>query len=97
MYPFLKNWQGGLAYHLNDKLYLAALYKRENEKKALYSFAENRYTLESGWKTNLKKDLDFDCRLRAEIRRFNLSSQENHLRFRLRARLKTRLALGNLP
>ena len=96
MDPYLKNWMGGMAYHLPKNFYIAALYKRESVKKTQFSFAENRYTLETGWKTDLMQDLDFDCRFRIEIRRFNLKAVENHTRFRFRARLKTRLSLGSL-
>ena len=96
MDPYLKNWQGGLVYHLPKNFYVAALYKHENVEKTIFTLTENRFTLESGWKTNLKKDLDFDYRFRTEIRRYNHGLAENHLRFRFRVRLKTIVSLGSL-
>jgi hypothetical protein len=96
MDPFLKNWQTGLQYGLFKNGYVAVLYKRENTKKTSYNLAENRVTLETGWKTNLGKSLNFDIRFRTEIRGFEKDLAENHLRFRLRFRFRTKMKIGKL-
>ncbi len=93
---FLNNWQGGIVYNLTKKIYLAALYKRENTVKSTYTLAENRFTLETGWKTRLTDHLDFDWRLKTEVRRYEKGLAENHLRFRLRVRLRSSLQIGAL-
>jgi len=109
MEAYLFNLQGGLIYHLPQNFYVAFLYKRENVEipefielpddivitagDILY---ENRFTLEAGWKTKLSPSLDLDFRLKTEIRRFEPGLDVNHMRFRLRLRLKTSITLGNL-
>jgi len=93
---FLYNWQGGIAVNLSKKLYLAVSYKREDTQKSSFLLHENRYVFEGGWKTKLGKKFDFDCRFLAEIRSFEADGEENHLRFRLRLRLKTNITLGQL-
>ena len=93
---FLKNWQGGIVYNFSKKFYFAALYKREDTKKAQFLLHENRLTLETGWKTKLGKKVDFDVRFRTEIRGFEDELDDNHLRFRLRARMKTKMSIGKL-
>lgn len=96
MDPYLKNWQGGLSYKLPHSLYLAAMYKRENVQKSDMRVAEDRVTLESGWKTGLGRGIGLDFRLRTEIRSFNWESEQNHLRFRFRIRLRTEILVGKL-
>lgn len=96
MDSYLNNWQGGLVYKLPKNFYASFLYKRENTKKPTFNLAENRFTLESGWKTKVDTDLDFDCRFRIEIRRYDKNLSKNHLRFRLRVRLKGRINFGEL-
>lgn len=93
---FMKNWQAGIIYKLSKKLYVAFAYKRENEQKSTYLLHENRFTLETGWKTNLSKTISFDARFRTEIRRYEDDLAENHLRFRLRLRFKSKFKLGVL-
>jgi len=109
MDAYLFNVQGGLIRHLPKNFYVAALYKRENVKiperidlpnditievgDILY---ENRFTLETGWKTKVSNTFDFDCRFRTEFRYFEKGLDVNHVRFRLRLRLKTKLSIGNL-
>jgi hypothetical protein len=96
MDSYLHNWQGGFVYKLPKNFYAAFLYKREHTEKSDFTLAENRFTLESGWKTKVDKDLDFDCRFRTEIRRYDENLSENHLRFRLRVRLKGKINIGSL-
>lgn len=96
MDSYLHNWQGGLLYKLPKNFYVAFLYKRENTKKPNFNLAENRFTLESGWKIKIQKNLDFDCRFRTEIRRYDKDLSQHHLRFRLRIRLKGTIRVGDL-
>jgi hypothetical protein len=96
MDTYLTNWQGGLVYDFAEKFYAAVLYKRENTRKTAFTLAENRFTLEGGWKTELRKDLTVDCRLRTEIRNFDDGLENNHLRFRFRIRFKSKLKIGKL-
>lgn len=96
MDSYLQNWQGGLVYKLPKSFYAAFLYKRESTEKSDFILAENRYTLESGWKTKVHKDVDLDCRFRTEIRRYDNNLSKNHLRFRFRIRLKGKINLGEL-
>lgn len=93
---FMRNWQGGIVYKFSQKMYFAVLYKREDTQKTGFILHENRLTLETGWKTKLGKKLDFDIRFRTEIRGFEEGLSDNHLRFRLRARVKTRMRIGQL-
>lgn len=94
--PYLKNLQSGFVYKLPINFYFSLLYKRENTKKPAIALSENRYTLETGWKTKLYKKFDFDWRFRAEIRHYEKEFAENHLRFRFRFRIKTKLEIGSL-
>lgn len=96
MDSYLQNWQGGLVYKLPKNFYVSVLYKRENTEKPSFNLAENRFTLESGWKTKIQKNLDFDCRFRTEIRRYDKELSQNHLRFRFRIRLKGKINIGEL-
>lgn len=94
--PYLRNLQGGLTYKLPGNFTIAALYKRENVKKTGYNLGEDRYTIEGVWKTGLNTSWDMDLRLRAEIRHFDKGLAENHMRYRLRLRLRTNLMIGGL-
>ncbi len=94
--PFLKNWQGGFSLKLPANFSAVLLYKRENTEKTDFLLAENRFTLEAGWKTKISPAWDLDLRFRTEIRRFEKDLAENHLRFRLRVRLKTKIKIGGL-
>ena len=96
MDSYLHNWQGGLVYKLPKNFYVIFLYKREITKKTNFNLAENRFTLESGWKTKVNEDLDFDWRFRTEIRRYDKDLSQNHLRFRFRIRLKGEIRVGEL-
>jgi len=94
--PYLKNVQGGIVFKLPKNFYFATLYKREHVEIQNIIYSENRYTLEAGWKTKVAEKLDFDIRFRTEIREFEKESPEDHLRFRLRLRLKSELSIGKL-
>lgn len=93
---FLHNWQGGVVWKASSSTYVAALYKRETTNKGTYNLQENRLTLETGWKLALTQKTRFDVRFRTEIRGFDDDRADNHLRFRLRFRFTTQVALGKL-
>lgn len=94
--PYLKNFQGGIALKLPKNFYVATLYRRDHVdiQDAIYN--ENRFTLEAGWKIKVAEKLDFDVRFRTEIREYEEEIKEDHLRFRLRLRLKSELKIGQL-
>jgi len=94
--PYLKNVAGGFVFHLPKNFYLAAVYKREHVEIQEIVYNENRFILEAGWKTKVAEKLDFDIRLRTEIREFEEELPEDHIRFRLRLRLKSELSIGKL-
>ncbi len=94
--PYLKNVQGGIVFKLPHNFYFATLYKREHVEIRSIITNENRFTLEGGWKTKLVENLDFDVRFRTEIREYDEEIPEDHLRFRLRLRLKSRLNIVKL-
>jgi hypothetical protein len=95
---YLYNWQGGIILKLPKNFYMGFFYKREHtDLEDLDLLAdENRYTLEGGWKIGVVKDVDFDVRLKTEIREFDQQSVGDHLRFRLRARFKFNTHIGSL-
>jgi hypothetical protein len=95
MNHYLANVQGGLEYGISENTYIAFLYKRENTKKTDYLLNENRYTLETGWKTKLGPDVNFDLRFRTEGRTYEHERADNHFRLRLRLRLTTEVELGD--
>jgi len=96
MNHYLANVQGGLEYGLSENTYISFLYKRENTKKPDFLLNENRYTLETGWKTKLGPNINFDLRFRTEGRAYEHERSDNHIRLRLRLRLTTQVKLGNL-
>jgi hypothetical protein len=87
--PYLMSLHGGIVFNL-------AIYKRAHVEYQEAVYNENRMILEGGWKTEVADNLDFDLRLRTEIREFDAEIPEDHLRFRLRLRLKTELNIGEL-
>lgn len=93
---FLRNWQGGVVVKLPKNFHAAALYKRETTDKPLFILSENRLTLETGWKTGLADNWDLDWRFRTEIRGYDNGLAENHLRFRFRVRMRTKISVGTL-
>jgi hypothetical protein len=93
--PYLKNIQGGIVFKLTNDIYFATLYRRDHVVKDII-YNENRFTFEAGWKTKLAEKLDFDIRIRTEIREFEEEFPEDHLRFRFRVRIKTELSIGKL-
>ena len=96
MSPYLKNIQGGIVYKLPENFYLSLLYKRENTEYSYFTLSENRFTLESGWKTKFASHYDFDCRFRIEIRNYDKKLAKNHLRFRFRIRIVASFQIGSL-
>ena len=96
--PFMYNWQGGVIYKLPKNFTVGFFYKREHTDIEDLDFIadENRYTLQGTWKIGVIKDLDFDVRLKTEIREFEQKSVDDHLRFRLRVRFKYNTHIGNL-
>lgn len=94
--PFLYFLEGGIGYKLPKNFFLNALYRRQTSKSADRQVNENRYVLETGWKTNLNKTFGFDWRFRWEIRRFEQDANVNHLCFRLYTRLTAKIKIGEL-
>lgn len=94
--PYLKNISGGFVYRLPKNFYFSAVYKREHVEIQDIVYNENRIILEPGWKTKLSHILDLDIYFRTEIREFEEEYPEDHVRFRLRLRLKTSLNIGKL-
>jgi hypothetical protein len=94
--PYLKNIQAGIIFKLPKNFYFATLYRRDHAEKQDTVTNENRLTLEAGWKTKVAEKLDFDIRFRTEIRKFEETFPEDHLRFRFHLRLKTELGIGKL-
>jgi hypothetical protein len=95
-HPYLKNIQGGIVFKLPKNFYFATIYRRDHVEIQDMVYNENRFTLEAGWKTKIAKKLDFDIRFRTEIREFEETLPEDHLRFRLQLRLRTVLRIGKL-
>lgn len=95
MNPYFNNWVIGLGLNLPKNFSFGLSYKRENEEKSDFILAENRLYIDAGWKKKLSKSFDFDCRFRTEVRRFEKGMAENHLRFRFRVRLKTKVNIGS--
>jgi len=94
--PYLKNVAGGFVYHFPRNFYFSTVYKRVHVEIQDIIYNENRFLLEAGWKTKVTKKLDFDIYFRTEIREFEEKFMEDHLRFRMRLRLKTMLSIGKL-
>ncbi len=96
--PFMYNWQGGFIYKLPKNFTVGFFYKREHTDIEDLDFTadENRFTLQGGWKIGVVKDLDFDVRIKAEVREFEQQSIDDHLRFRLRVRFKYNTHIGSL-
>jgi len=93
---YLQNIQGGIYYSLTKHFYAGVSYRRQEEHKARFLLHENRFTLETGWKAQLSKITVFDLRLLTEIRTYEDGLAVDNLTFRLRARVKTSLAIGQL-
>jgi hypothetical protein len=96
MVPYLTNWEGGLDISLFKNLSISLLYRRQNEEKASYMLKENRFMIDVNWRKKLGQKFTFDARVRTEIRNFRESRVENHLRFRLRLRLRGKCKIGKL-
>lgn len=101
--PYMHNLAAGIVYNLPKNFYAAALYKREHvdimgeilDLEDDIVLDEDRFTLEGGWKASLAKNLNFDVRLKNEFRFFNVEDKD-HIRFRLRLRLKYDTRIGSL-
>ncbi len=96
--PYMYNWQGGIIYKFPKNFTFGFLYKREHTDRENLEFIadENRFTLQGTWKIGVVKDLDFDVRIKTEIREFDQESVDDHLRFRLRVRFKYNTHIGDL-
>ena len=88
---FLRNWSLGAARSLPRNTYLGVSFKRERADKVGFTRTENRLTLEGGWKKVLLSGVSVDTRFRSEIRRFENDRSKNHIRYRVRARLRRKL------
>ncbi len=95
-HPYLMGLHGGVIFNLAKNFHFAAIYKRAHVEYQEILYNEDRIILEGGWKTEVAENLDFDLRFRTEIRKFDAETPEDHVRFRLRLRLKTELSIGEL-
>ncbi len=95
-HPYLMSLHGGLVFNLTKNVHLASIYKRAHVEYQGVVYNEDRFILEGGWKTEMTKNLNLDLRFRTEIREFDAETPEDHLRFRLRLRLKTEFSIGGL-
>ncbi len=95
-HPYLMSIHGGIVFNLTKNIYLATIYKRAHVEYQEIIYNEDRLILEGGWKTRVAENLDFDLRIRTEIREFDEEIPEDHRRFRLRLRLKTEFSIGEL-
>jgi hypothetical protein len=95
-HPYLMSLHGGIVFNLAKNFYFATIYKRAHVEYQETIYNEDRVILEGGWKTEIAENLIFDLRFRTEIREFDAESPEDHLRFRLRLRLKTDFNIGEL-
>lgn len=93
---FLRNASIGLFRDLPVGFYIGTSYKREEADLASLDIAENRYTLEGGWKRAFRPALTLDTRFRVEDRNFDDSRLNDFTRLRLRVRLRTRVSPGKL-
>jgi hypothetical protein len=93
---YLKNIKGGIYYNLSKHFHAGVSYRRQEEQKTRFLLHENRVTLETGWNTRLSKVTAFDLRLLTEIRTYKVDLAVDNLTFRLRARVKTKLTIGQL-
>jgi hypothetical protein len=94
--PFLNFIEGGIGYKLPKNFFLNALYRRQTSESAGRQVNENRFILETGWKTKIDKTLDFDWRFRTEMRTFEQDADLDHFCFRLYARLTAKIKIGDL-
>ncbi len=93
---YLSNWSGGLSYALGSHFTVGFAYLRETTHRSSADLQENRYSLETGWKTSLAKGWNLDARLRGEIRIYENDLSDDHLRLRLRLRLVHSMVIGKL-
>ena len=90
---FLRNWSLGAARNLPRSTYLGVSFKRERQDKIGFTRRENRLTLEGGWKKVLSSRVSLDTRFRSEFRRFESDRDANHVRYRVRVRLRRKLEI----
>lgn len=88
---YLRNWSLGAARSLPRNTYLGVSLKREWGAKIGFTRKENRLTLEGGWKKALSSHVSFDTRVRSEFRRFESDRGANHVRYRVRVKLRRKL------
>jgi hypothetical protein len=94
--PFVYILEGGAGYKLPKNFHLATYFRRQTSESGNRQVYENRYTLETGWKTKLNKTFSFDWRFRTERRSFEQNADVNHFRFRLYIRFTVNVKLGEL-
>ncbi len=90
----LYNWQGLVAYRIGKEFFAATGFHLEKTDTLQFVLEEHRYIFDLGWKKRFAGTLDFLLRIRTEVRRFDDSLADDHLRFRLKGRLSARLPLG---
>lgn len=94
--PYLINLRAMLTYKLPKSFHVAVYYRRQDAEKKDVVIHENRYIIESGWRTAVIEDSAFDIRLQGEIRRYIETPDSNYFRMRMRFRLKTKIRIGDL-
>lgn len=94
--PYLINLRAMLSYKLPENFQVAIYYRRQEAEKKDMVIHENRYIIESGWKTTVIEETAFNIRLQGEIRRYVETPDSNCFRLRIRFQLKTKITIGNL-
>ena len=94
--PYLINVRAMLTYKLPENFHAAIYYRRQEAEKKDVIIHENRYIIESGWKTTMIKETTLDIRLQGEIRRYIETPDSNCFRLRMRFQLKTKMSIGSL-
>ncbi len=94
--PILKNLQIGVAVTLPAGLKAGFAYKRESEEKSSFVSSENRYVGEASFGKKVFNVLRPDVRVRFEQRTYEQAGLEEHLRYRLRLRIKGDIQISKL-
>jgi len=93
---YLYNWRGTAAYRIGGGFYAAAGYQLVKVETLQFTLKENRILLDIGWNKRFAGKFDLGFRLRTENRSFVDNLAEDHMRFRLKAKLSAQMRLGFL-
>lgn len=88
---YLYNWRAGFNLRISGTFHLGAAYKREVEQKLQFNLKENRFILEAGWRKQLSRLIELQCRFNTEIRLFAEHMAQDQVRARIRLLLLTKL------